>query len=457
MSTYTVNSSASFQAALTSAKSGDTIQLAAGAYGGLSVYNKNYNKAVTITSADLHNPAVVTGMTMTGSSGLTFTHLTFDISGAAYTPFNFTNSSNLTLSYLNVHGSMDGNPQDDPIAINVSTSSHITVTNSEFQQAAVGFTDTNDQYLTVSNNSFHDIRYDGIHSAGSSNVTISKNLFTDFYPVGTPATGGDHPDAIQFYTYGTTASAHDITVTNNTIVRGNGAPIHGIFFDDEVGNLPAQNVTISNNQVLGEAYMAIYMDHAQSVSITGNTVQSYPDYLSYISLTNVDSATVTNNKSTKYVYNTGDTNLVTNNNKVLNVTGVDTQLSADANTQMISNVHTLTLMGLGNITATANGLNDHITGNLGNDTFIAGAGADTFTGGSGVNTYVFGAGSGADVINNFRANDTIDLSAVLHQGITPLVQDGSTGLTISFGAGSVQLLGVHPASLLATATGFALT
>ena len=58
---------------------------------------------------------------------------------------------------------------------------------------------------------------DGVRGTGSSFVTIASNTFTDFRPNST-----DHPDAIQFWTYGSTASATDIVIKDNVFTRGTG-------------------------------------------------------------------------------------------------------------------------------------------------------------------------------------------------------------------------------------------
>jgi hypothetical protein len=68
---------------------------------------------------------------------------------------------------------------------------------------------------------------------------------------------------------------------------------------------------------------------------------------------------------------------------------------------------------------------------------------------------VFGQAIGRDVITNFGVHDKIDVSALELAGMNPTVQDAAPGLIISFtNGGSIQLLGVHPASLASTATGF---
>jgi Ca2+-binding RTX toxin-like protein len=136
--------------------------------------------------------------------------------------------------------------------------------------------------------------------------------------------------------------------------------------------------------------------------------------------------------------------------------------------------HSLTLTGIGNLTVYANGLGATSVGNLGADTIYGGAGNATITGGAGYSTiyagagndrlsagkgsgatFVFGQGSGQDVITNFNNHSAIDISAYLNAGLQPTITDGTSGLTISFSTGeTIQLLGVHPASLIPTPIGY---
>src|SRR5581483_10994756 len=66
-------------AALKGAQSGDTIELAAGNYAALRLDSANIAGNVTVTSVDPTHPAVIAGMTLTSSSGMTFSNITFTV------------------------------------------------------------------------------------------------------------------------------------------------------------------------------------------------------------------------------------------------------------------------------------------------------------------------------------------------------------------------------------------
>ena len=306
MATFNVSTAAQLSAALASAHAGDTILLASGTYSGLVLKNVHFSSAVTITSADLAHPATITDLIVNSCSGLTFSNLEVDESSSTVTnPFQILSSSNIQLSHLWIHGSLDNNPSDDPAGLFIRNSDHITVSGCEFEQLwhGAGFLDSN--YLQFTGNSFHDIRSDGIRGGGSSFVTISDNSFTDFFP---NFAAGDHPDAIQFWTTNTTSSAHDITITDNVISRGTGAAVQGIFLRDQVGNLPYENVSITGNMLVGTAFNGIFVDHASGVTLSGDVVAGYPDEKSWIRLEEVSGAQVAHDTAAALL-ETSDTNV----------------------------------------------------------------------------------------------------------------------------------------------------
>jgi Ca2+-binding RTX toxin-like protein len=130
-----------------------------------------------------------------------------------------------------------------------------------------------------------------------------------------------------------------------------------------------------------------------------------------------------------------------------------------------TSAHYLELTGTANINATANALGDTLIGNSGNNTLTGGAGNDTLIGGSGndvmiggggTDTFVFSQGSGHDIINDFSGHDVLDISSYLNAGLKPVLSDDASGnawLTFSSGT-TIELLGVHSASLIATTTGY---
>lgn len=293
MSTITVNSSTALVSALKAAQSGDVIKLAAGNYASFSVSNLNFSGAgVTITSADPTHEAKLNGFGINASSGLTFQGLELVVNPAVATSYQVLKSSNINLDNLNVHGSLDGNAQNDTGGILIRESKNVVVSNSEFHELGYGLAHQDDSGLTVKGNQFHDIRLDGVRGGGTSHITIANNYFTNFQPQ-----AGDHGDAIQFWTSNTTASAIDINVTGNVITRGAGNSMQGVFLRDESGTLPYQNVTITDNLVVGAMNNGIMVAGAQHVTIANNVVSALTDQKSGITVQRVDDVTLLNNKA----------------------------------------------------------------------------------------------------------------------------------------------------------------
>lgn len=295
MATRLVGSSAELLAALKTAAAGDSVLLRPGTYSGIDIRNLSTSN-VTIASADPGNRAVLTDLAVRDSSGLQFSGLDFYSGpGAKIYGFQILGSSNIVLDRLFVHGTLDG-VTNDTTALIIRNSNGVTVSNSRFTELEHGLLHLDNTNLRITGNEFADLRTDGIRGGGSSQVLIADNLFHDFHPL-----DGDHPDAVQFWTTNTTKAVSDIAITGNVVLRGNGAPIQGIFIRDDVGGLPFQNVSISGNTIVGALYNGIGVDGITGLSITGNTVLGTTDQPSSFRLQALKDAVVTGNTVTSVV------------------------------------------------------------------------------------------------------------------------------------------------------------
>jgi len=405
MASITVSTSAQLKTALSSAHAGDIILMTSGVYSGLNLQNYHFSTPVTVKSADANHPATLLDLTLRNSSGLNFSNLELNASHAtADWPFRVYSSSNINFSHLNVHGSLDSNPQDDFSGLLISGSTNVTVSNSNFEQLKTAVAFLNDDHLQVSGSAFHDLALDGVHGGGSSYVTINGNSFTDFYV----ATGG-HPDAIQFWTTNTTTSAHDITVSDNVIVRGNGAPMQGIFITDQVGTLPYKNLTISGNMLVGTRYHGIMVGHGSNVAITGNIVAGLPDMLSWIRLEHVNGATVANNSAGELTQ-VSDLNIAVTDFSTLLLTAAQSEqlleqwLSSHATVAAVYDGGSTGLQSGSTVSATTPtttvSYNQTLTGTASNDVLIGGPGDDHLDGRAGADTMSGGTGNDIYYVDN---------------------------------------------------------
>ena len=428
MSVINVSTTEGLTKALGVAQSGDTISLAAGTYSGLAFKSVNFAGNVTIQSQDIAHEAVLKSFNISNSSGLTFRNLEFSNAKETglYT-WTVTDSKNIAFDHLNVHGTLDGNPQNDVEGIGIARSTNVSITNTEFHELYRSVAVSVSNGINISGNTFHDIARSGIYGADDSNVTISKNIFTDFFPK-----AGDHMDAIAFYNTATGGVSKNIVISENLIFRGSGFQTQGIYLRDQTGKSPYENLQITNNTIIGEGYNGIGVGEVQKgLVVSGNTVLSYDtkDQISWIDVRNSTGAVVNNNTASLVgvVASNGNVGLSATGNKivgavtdsgsvalsnwltshpgaVLPVSGVTpgaaavpppspTPTPAPAPVPAPAPSDT----GLTNKILTGNHTANQLTGGAGNDTLDGGGGADTLAGGAGNDTY-YTSGSGTVMI-----------------------------------------------------------
>lgn len=389
--------------ALKAAGSGDTILLESGTYTNLNLRDFKFDGIVTIASKDPQAQAVLGDLTVRGSEGLQFSNLEFAVNpdGLA-NQFQVLDSQNVHFSGLNVHGSADGAPSGEQAGLMIRNSSDVSIRDSEFQQLKHGVSFLDSDGVVISGNSFHDLQVDGVRGGGTSNLKISNNTFTDFYPE-----AGDHPDGIQLWTTNTTKAAHDIVITGNAVTRGDGAPVQGIFLRDQLDALPYQNVTIADNIVIGGLYNGIMVDGGVNIRIDSNIVASYADQKSWVRMENVVSGSVTNNEAFQYLYINSSDGLIKSGNIELAAVsdggvlllnewlkfhdlqapdlGPDSVVPAPAPVAPAEVVMTgtmdadrLVVSGQTDIRVEAGDGNDVITGGAGRNTLVGGGGDDTY-------------------------------------------------------------------------------
>lgn len=204
-------------------------------------------------------------------------------------------SENIHFDDVNVHGSLDRDPQNDAAGIQVFNSSNISIINSEFHELHRGVALSETNNINVVGNEFHDTARTAIFSQNVQKVVISENSFTNFRPV-----DGDHMDAIAFTMKADgTNTTDDVLISGNVITRGDGKVTQGIFFRDPSGVSDFTNIKIIDNIIVGMGYNGIYVNGAKNVTLSGNDVLSYEGKAetSWILLQNTDGATVSDNSA----------------------------------------------------------------------------------------------------------------------------------------------------------------
>jgi hypothetical protein len=261
------------------ARGGEVIRLAPGRYDRVSLRWLRFDVPITITSANPGARAQLTGANLRGSRGVTLNDIVLvDESPDTLYDFLIQDAEDITFDKLLIT-SVEGGEAYQSGPLMIRSSRNVTVTRSEIRHVRYGISLLDNQGVAITENYFHDIRTDGVRGGGNSDVEILDNLFTNFSP-----SAGDHPDAIQFWTTNTTASASNIRIADNVIVRGDGTPMQGIFMRDEASTLPYQGVAIERNVVMGTMYHGISVGNAAAVNLRDNRVAGMADMKSWISV-----------------------------------------------------------------------------------------------------------------------------------------------------------------------------
>lgn len=294
MAEYLVSNTSELVAQIKAASAGDTILLAPGTYDP-AIVRKTGELGITIASQDTDNPAILTGFVLTDASDVRFSDVVFRADAGDNNAFEFNRTSNLTFSGIVVHGPDNVGTGNEVSPLMIRDSADVTIIGSEFFNVYHGVKLLDVDGIVISGNEFHDIRCDGIRGGGVSNALVTGNSFTDFYPI-----GNDHPDAIQFWSTNQDTPGRNLVISDNVVVRGDGAPIQGIFIRDTFDKMPFENVTITGNVVLGGLYNGISVDGVVGGELTGNLVIGYPDQRSWVRV-NVDTHfDVSGNEATAY-------------------------------------------------------------------------------------------------------------------------------------------------------------
>jgi hypothetical protein len=273
MATFNVWNNSQLQSALKSARGGDTVVLASGNYGKSYVVSHDHGSTVTIKSATPLK-AHFDYLQVSSSSNLRFEgldvgHKLSSTESQSTHYARVTNSDSIKMVGMAFHGSLDNNPANDGIGLNVTGTTNFQLTGSSFRDLYRGAFIQQAWDVTVASNSFQMIRTDGLNFGAVNGAVIDKNTFTNFHPA-----AGDHADAIQFWLVNQPYGSSNISVTNNVIMQGTGTGVQGIFMSDPM-SYGYKNVLIQNNLVYGnDQYHGIYLNGVNGAQVIGNTLLS---------------------------------------------------------------------------------------------------------------------------------------------------------------------------------------
>lgn len=273
--TVSVKNAAELTRAIRTAKSDDTILLAPGNYGSVLVNNINPGSLVTIRSANPNAEAVFDGLVVSRSSNFSFQ----DIEVAHYLQagerdfvqaVRVQTSRDISFVGMDVHGTLNNNPNDDGNGLWVMSSSRIAVLDSSFHDLnnAVVFGTGSD--IVFAGNRISMAR-EGMNLSQIDGALVERNYISDIFP---NTARGDHGDAIQVHAGGAARSSNDLTIRHNVIKTGT-TGTHGIYVNNEKGalGLTHSDVVIDSNYYEGNARHGITVNFGDGVTVTNNTVR----------------------------------------------------------------------------------------------------------------------------------------------------------------------------------------
>ncbi len=247
--------------------------------------------------------------------------------------FRIEDADHITIRNAEISGSADGVATNDGEGLVILNSSTILVEATLFHDLKYGASISRSDGIIVKDSTFTEIRSDGVRIANARNVAIDSNTFTNFRPA---YELGDHPDMIQVWNSGRNGDMSGITITNNTLSKGDGEDVQAIFIQgalpDTQGNLPAMahDIVVSGNTVETGVLQGIWLQDVAGAIIADNVVtQSAGGVQSpTIRMDGTVNSTVIGNIA-PVIQDFGSTNLIVGENTLTALTHVTGTAGAD--------------------------------------------------------------------------------------------------------------------------------
>lgn len=294
MTIFEVSTTDGLMAALEAAQGNDEIRMASGNYEDIVLKQFSFSSEVTITSADIDNPAVFSSLIATEVSNITFDSLVFNLVPDENTvgwdsALKFSNSSNVAVRNSVFEGglSVAGIPADsepgtqgakgilgEPIgrAVTFQYTDNIVFENNEVSIFDNGIALINVNNATIAQNEVHHLRTSALVGGALNDILVEDNHFHSSHPWNFGG-AGDHGDYIHFYTRpGQDGLSKNITIRNNVLEEGDGTSLLGIFLEDSADGIGYSNVNITGNVINTGNAQAIRLEDVDGGSVSNNTL-----------------------------------------------------------------------------------------------------------------------------------------------------------------------------------------
>ncbi|MFN3937463.1 MAG: right-handed parallel beta-helix repeat-containing protein [Gemmobacter sp.] len=293
--TILVSSIDGLHAALAAAKGGETILLAPGHYGELSInprarngYDGKFPTEVTITSADASNPASFGRLFLDGVTNMTFSNLLFDyrveegVNATRDRPFRAEYTTNVKFLDNEFRGDVAQGVSETAdgfgtaIGLSVTRSVGAVIEGNELHSWHRGLIVSHSDNSVVRGNEVHDFRSDGMNFVAVQGILIEDN---HIHSCRASRDSGDHADMIQFWTSGTSRPTTDVVIRNNLLDIADGSYTQSIFMRNESVDSQGggremyyRNILIENNTIYNSHTHGITVGEVDGLIIRNNSV-----------------------------------------------------------------------------------------------------------------------------------------------------------------------------------------
>jgi len=256
------------------ASPGDTILLAPGDYGTLTVNDKNFAPALTLRAADKSNPPRFTSVKALNGSGLHFDgfRVAYGATAAPLTTYavEINGVDDFVFAGSEIYSAQDDVRTNDGYGIFVRNSDNVLIEQNFIHDVFRGVAIFEVGEGIVRENLITKAGSDGIVGRGLVNVTIEANIMKDFNVIDPVA---HHPDGIQIWSREALRRTQNVSIIRNVVLRGIGDPFQGILIG--TNELPADGLTIENNVIHQSMPQGIYVGRAKNIVLNNNTVTAF--------------------------------------------------------------------------------------------------------------------------------------------------------------------------------------
>jgi hypothetical protein len=266
-----VSGARALEAAIARAAPGDTILLAPGSYGALTIGPRRGAGAITIAAAAAADPPVFRSIFLRDADGVALKNLVVAF-GPAADPradraVEIRRSSDIRLEGVRIASAADADPGNDANGLIIRDSRSVAVLGAVLADVFRGVVVQDSDDVSIAGSAFARIGSDGVAARGAVDLTISNNSFTDFTPAD-PVKW--HPDAIQLWSRGAERANARIIIRGNSIRRGHGAPTQGVFIKSP--EIASRDILIEDNRIEQSMGQGIFVQNGASVTIRNNVL-----------------------------------------------------------------------------------------------------------------------------------------------------------------------------------------